>query len=78
MFDACHVHGNGRWLSQPLICCAVLCRAVLPAVTQVPLPVREAVYDMMAANRYKLFGKTPACQVRCDTGSVYFLSISVR
>jgi hypothetical protein len=47
--------------------CCVLCAVcrVLCAVccVQVPLPIREAVYDMMAANRYKLFGKTAVCQV---------------
>lgn len=30
---------------------------------QVPLPLREAVYDIVAANRYSWFGKTGQCQV---------------
>jgi hypothetical protein len=31
---------------------------------QVPLPLREAVYDMVAANRYSWFGRSKVCQVR--------------
>jgi hypothetical protein len=31
---------------------------------QVPLPVREAVYDIVAANRYSWFGRSKVCQVR--------------
>lgn len=29
----------------------------------VPLPVRDAVYNYVAGNRYQLFGKTSKCQV---------------
>lgn len=27
-----------------------------------PQPVREAVYDLVASNRYQVFGRTEACQ----------------
>eukprot|EP00878_Enallax_costatus_P004976 GHUV01005232.1.p1 GENE.GHUV01005232.1~~GHUV01005232.1.p1 ORF type:complete len:179 (+),score=28.01 GHUV01005232.1:382-918(+) len=36
---------------------------LLKTLLVVPLPVREAVYDIVAANRYSWFGKTARCQV---------------
>jgi len=36
---------------------------LLKTLIAVPLPVREAVYDIMAKNRYRWFGKTDCCQV---------------
>lgn len=30
---------------------------------QVPVPLRDAVYDLVAANRYRLFGRTQYCQI---------------
>eukprot|EP00775_Hariotina_reticulata_P001354 gene1354-1695_t len=36
---------------------------LLQGLLAVPLPVREAVFDVMAANRYTWFGKTAGCQV---------------
>jgi predicted DCC family thiol-disulfide oxidoreductase YuxK len=41
-------------------------RLLLPLLLllQVPLPLREAVYDMVAANRYSWFGRSKVCQVR--------------
>lgn len=39
-----------------------LCRVLLQCA-QVPQPVRDALYDVVAARRYSWFGKTPKCQV---------------
>jgi hypothetical protein len=36
---------------------------LLLLLLQVPLPVREAVYDIVAANRYSWFGRSKVCQV---------------
>ncbi|KAI8471652.1 MAG: hypothetical protein J3K34DRAFT_227810 [Monoraphidium minutum] len=32
-------------------------------VAPVPLPLRDFLYDQVAANRYDLFGRTPACRL---------------
>jgi hypothetical protein len=37
---------------------------LLLLLLQMPLPVREAVYDIVAANRYSWFGRSKVCQVR--------------
>lgn len=36
--------------------------AVGAALLWVPLPIRDGVYDLVAANRYRVFGKTTECQ----------------
>ncbi|KAF6254106.1 hypothetical protein COO60DRAFT_1703502 [Scenedesmus sp. NREL 46B-D3] len=36
---------------------------LLKTLLVVPLPVREAVYDFIAANRYSWFGRSQVCQV---------------
>ncbi|WIA40667.1 hypothetical protein OEZ86_004370 [Tetradesmus obliquus] len=36
---------------------------LLKSLMAVPLPVREAVYDIVAANRYSWFGRSKVCQV---------------
>jgi hypothetical protein len=67
--------GSTAWLQQPAAAVKASDHLLCPAVvfcppSQVPLPVRERVYDMLAANRYRLFGKTPTCQVCVDTLAV--------
>jgi hypothetical protein len=34
-----------------------------PCCPQVPFPVREAVFDLVAKNRYRFFGRSDCCQV---------------
>ena len=40
----------------------------------VPRPVRDAVYDWIAANRYRWFGKKDACMVPTSTTQARFLT----
>ena len=48
------VHGRVAWLKSD---------AALTVLFAVPKPLRDAVYSMVARNRYRIFGKFDACFV---------------
>lgn len=39
-----------------------------------PLAFKNAVYDLVASNRYRLFGRTPACRLSDPSFEDRFLS----
>ena len=48
---------------------------LLAAVKVVPRSVRNSVYDSVARNRYRLFGRSPACFVPSQADRARFLDI---
>lgn len=46
----------------------------LAAVRLAPRPIRDAIYDLIARNRYRIFGKTEVCMVPDAADRERFLS----
>lgn len=47
--------------------------SILSLIALLPLPVRDGLYNIIASNRYNLFGRKPTCRMPEPDEQVHFL-----